>query len=601
MDKQPQFIKDFSKEKSSEERQETARAIKSKRVEYFAEKKVHFQEKQTTQESVDKAQEQLKEQLEKIENLRKEVKEISDSKFKKLLNYFQLKKLRADIELGEKTYEELKQQLDIHTTNLETANKKLSEFDTPPAFKESEAILNDFYEGQKKQWTESEYSKEDITKYFSEEHLASLSIEDYALLLKRFPSEMVAHVTRQGIRDHIGFAYHTAGEGQYSEGFMKMIEDGRLRSPLGIHLKEKEKEKALAKYLQLDILSKSEAIENLEKLIGESNQLSSGGYADKMAVHFATEEVADYLYGSEKGNEIFVVYPSAYIASQYYFHGQLNESSGGHHNDQWVWANEEKGMDLNAGMVFIPEEAKVDRKTGSRYELDENKNPIKNTEDVISFRKVIDWDGFEDFANQVMEIIGGIPDNWEIDNLEIKYPEIFSKLEPFIQVLVKFGITDKRVQRAVLNYHSLDFCRSKKINIEKEGKDDSYHTIDSRIEAEFQEKGILYKESKDTIDSKEFWEDYFKKNPNKKPSKIIYYRGSDPTKALHEWKKVNGIIKKTNDKSIGFSENDLTEEGSEYVSTHVVGEKTSSVLAGVNRFKTLAEKVIENHYDSVPA
>src|SRR3989338_8381337 len=353
MENHPKFLREFSKTNSSEERNETAGAIKAKRSEFFSNQKAHEGEKKNLEESANKTQESLNEQL------------------------------------------------DIHTTEIEKIKKKLTEFETPPAFKESEKILDGFYKNEKTKCAESEYSKEDITKYFSEEHLSSLSMDDYVLLMKRFPSEMVTHVTRQGVRDHVGMMYHTAGENEYLAGFMDMVEDGLLRSPLGIHLKEEQQEKAIAKYLHLDEMSsKQEAEERLYELVGVGSELNSGGYADKMAVHFATEEVADGLYGSEKGNEIFVAYPSAYIASQYYFSGQLNDGSGGYWNDQWVWANEERGMGLNAGLVFIPEEARVDRKTGSRYELDENKNPKKNLEYISSIKMVVDSDDFYDFANQ---------------------------------------------------------------------------------------------------------------------------------------------------------------------------------------------------------
>ena len=120
---------------------------------------------------------------------------------------------------------------------------------------------------------------------------------------------MVTHVTRQGIRDHIGMIYHSAGEGAYVDGFMKMVEDGRLRSPLGVYLVESEKEQAIAKFLHLDSYkTKEEALNQLAALT-DARQGEAGDYADRMAVHFATEEVADTYYGSEKGNEIFVAYP----------------------------------------------------------------------------------------------------------------------------------------------------------------------------------------------------------------------------------------------------------------------------------------------------
>ena len=51
-----------------------------------------------------------------------------------------------------------------------------------------------------------------------------------------------------------------------------MMEDGRLRSPLGIALIEKEKEKAW-KFLHLDkFSSKDEALENLEKYTREDRE-----------------------------------------------------------------------------------------------------------------------------------------------------------------------------------------------------------------------------------------------------------------------------------------------------------------------------------------
>ena len=215
-------------------------------------------------------------------------------------------------------------------------------------------MLSDFYRQEKKKWVNSEYTTEEIAENFSEEHLASLSFDEYILLLQRFPREMVAHVTRQGIRDHTGHMFHTTGEGAYTNGFMRMVGDGRLRSPLGVYIMEAEKEKAVARYLRLDrFQTQDEAFQYLDTLTNDDRQSDSGSYVDRMAVHFATEEVADCFYGSEKGNEIFVAYPSAYIASQYYFSGRLRDGGGGYWNDQWVWATAERGMDLNAGIVFI--------------------------------------------------------------------------------------------------------------------------------------------------------------------------------------------------------------------------------------------------------
>lgn len=583
MEKPPQFIKEFSKEESPEERQKAAQEIRAKRAEHFAEKHTQTERQTELQQATSERERVLAEQLESVSNLENEITELSTSRLGKILNYFQLRKLRADVAVGQRTYDELKQQQDTEVAEQQAISEKLGSEETPPALQEAKAMLTNFYKGQKEKWARSEYTKEDITENFSEERLASLSLEDYALLLKRFPEEMVAHITRQGIRDHIGHMYHTASEGVYADGFMKMVEDGRLRSPLGVYLVDGEKEQAIARFLHLDnFKTREEALDYLGTLVSE-RQGDAGSYVDRMAVHFATEEVADCYYGSEKGNEIFVAYPSAHIASQYYFSGQLNESGGGYWNDQWVWANEEKGMDLNAGLVFIPEEAKVDRKTGSRYELDENGNPIKNSEYQDAYRRVADSPDFHDFANQVMEITGKLNQSWDSPNLLPKNRELLERLEPFrLRLEQEFSITDRRLQMAILNYRNLFSLDIQKRN-QEEGRDDPFHSVDSVIEGAMKEEGILYAEAKDVISSKEFWEARFAENPVKRPSKVVYYKGSSPTRALFEWRDAQGIRKKAKDKDIGFSERHIE-------------RNAPQATAGLDRFKILAEKVIEDHF-----
>lgn len=578
MEKPPQFIKKFSKEESSEERQQAAQEIKAKRGEYFIEKSAQMERQIELQQSASESERASAEQLKSINNLENEIAELSTSTLGKILNYFQLRKLRADILVGQKTYEELKQKQDIEIAEERTISEKLESEETPPALQEAKSMLDKFYKKQGKKWAKSEYTKEDITKYFSEEHLASLSIEDYALLLKRFPREMVAHVTRQGIRDHTGHSYHTAGVGAYDDSFMKMAEDGRLRSPLGVYLVEEAKneaiEKYLLKYLQLDSLeSKEEAIKSLDIMTDIEQQQEGGSYADRMAIHFAAEEVADVYYGSEKGNEIFIAYPAAYIASQYYFNSGegLTGGGGGYWNDQWIWANEERGMDLNAGLVFIPEEAKVDRKTGSRYELDKSNNPIENTEYQSVLKKLIDSPDFNNFANQVMKLTVERRYPWGHRSEELRQ-QFCQRLEQ------EFGMADRRLQFAALDYNNLE----KFIRQRKGYKADPFY-LDITIREALKKNGIFYSESKNTISSKEFWEAYFAKNPEKRPSKIVYYKGENPTSALQYWREERGIQKRAEDGDLGFSE-------------RRVKRGAPQAMAGLGRFRALAEKVIEDHF-----
>jgi len=584
MEKPPQFIREFSKEISPEERQQLAQEIETKRAKYFAKKYAQTENQREIQQSTSERERVLTEKFEMISKLENKIAELSISRLGKVLNYFQLRKLQADISIGQRTYEQLKQEQDIGINKEQEISRKLELEETSPEMQEIRTMLDDFYKGQKEKWAESKHTKEDITKYFSEENLASLSLEDYALLLKRFPREMVTHVTRQGIRDHIGHVYHTVGEGAYTDNFMKMVEDGRLRSPLGIYLTENKKEQAIAEFLHLNTFeNKEEAMNHLATFAG-TKQKESGGYADSMAVHFATEEVADTYYGSEKNNEIFIAYPSAYIASQYYFSGQLTESGGGYWNDQWVWANEEKGMDLNAGLIFIPGEVKVDRKTGSRYELDENKNPVKNSKYQAALRRVVDSADFHDFANQVMKITGKLDLHQNESNLSSKDRELLEKLEPFRQKLEQeFDITDRRLQSALLRYSNLFWINAQKEDQEK-GKGTQFSPVDSEIENALQNEGILFLEAKDMISSKEFWETHFIKNPEKRPSKVVYYKGADPTDALLQWRKKQGITKKTEGENIGFSER------------HIKRDMPQAIV-GLDRFGTLAEKVIKKYFE----
>lgn len=552
-------------------------SIKAKRQEYFTKIELDEKEKLEAEKISNEKEKILNEELERVNNLKNEISRLSESGLTKLLNYFELKKLQADLAIGQKTYEELKRQRDLGLTGEKNSLEKSNNNESPTLLQKTQSIVNEFYSAQEKKWEESEYQKEDIEKYFSEENLSSLSLEEYILLLKRFPSEMVAHVTRQGIRDHVGHMYHQAGIDEYADGFKRMADDGRLRSPLGVYLVEEEKEKAIAKFLHLDVIpNKEEALENLNLMTDPINE-PRGSYIDRMAIHFATEEVADCFYGSEKGNEIFIIYPSAHVASNYYFDGQLNAAGGAQWNDQWVWANEEKGMDLNAGIVFIPEKANVDRETGSRYELDKEKKPIQNIEYISAVRKLVDSDYFDDFAKQAMEVTGKISGD---------YKEIVSneKLKPLLQKLEQeFNIVDPRLQGAVFNYQALFSFSVAKEN-EKPAGEFNPHSINSEIEEALKREGIFFKETTNEISSKEYWESYFEKNIKSKPKHIVYYQGDDPTAALNVWREQNGLNKKAVDNSIGFSEHRATE--------FIIPQAT----AGMDRFKTLAEKVINDYY-----
>jgi hypothetical protein len=585
MRRESSLIKDFSKEKNQENRDKTAQDIRSKRTEYFSNKEERKEwqgEKDNLQEDMESSDLEIQEKVESLNDLRDDIERLSSNLPKKLWNHFKIKNIKSKLAIGKKSYEELKTWHDGLLEQDNVLESNLSEENISDGDQEAQKILNNFYREQENQWANSEYNKEDINKHFSEENLASLSIEDYILLLKRFPGNMVTHVTRQGIRDHTGHMYHTAGKGEYSDGFKQILESGKLFSILNDNLTEKEKRNLISEFLLLEECeNREEALENLEATLGRVG----GHYSDRTSVHFATEEVADKFYGGEKGNEIFFTYPSLYISSQYSFQGNLVEGQGHEHNDQWVWMKEEeKGMNINAGIVFIPKESQVDKRTGSVYELDEDSDPIINQEYKDLVKNFIDSEDFSKLSDEIMEITN----NSEIDylirldeaTLSEEDREKLNVLNPFRKEIENtFNIKDRKLQNVLFGYQNLDsFQEFRKENIDK------LDSPDEKIEKALNKNGVLYKRAEDVVDSEKYWEDYFKKYPGKKPSKIVYYKAKTPTIALEKWREDNSIKSEQNNIYLESSEN-----------------RTDSTFPEVNEGRdelyNLAIEVINDHFD----
>lgn len=566
MEKIPSFLRNFSKKESAHQRQETAEKIKLKRAEYFGKKKELQDQEEKLKIKSKEEERQLDTTLEKIDNLKKTIEELSKTGIKKFFNCFKLKKL-----LTKESAERLEKEI-LETGHKET-NKKLQEIykllEPKEELKKAKLLVDEFYEEEKERWSAGEYTKEEIEQYFSEEHLSQLSIDDYILLLRRFPKEMVAHVTRQGIRDHMGHMFHDAGLSEYTDSFMKMLEGGRLLSPLAVVLANKEIDQAIIDFLQLGHWkNKEEALSAFDGYIEGSDT-----YADRSAIHFATEDVADAYYGGETGNEIFIVYPSAFIASQYYFWGRLQDGGGGDYwNDQRVWTNENKGISLDAGIVFIPAEAKVDQKTGSRYKICDGK-PIKNEKMIAFLKQILLSEEFGNFIKLFNEIKKTYS-TWDKKEMSIREQKIENLKLEFSS---KLNISNPIILETFLDYVSLDSLNKIKEN------DGNNNFIDELTEKTLTKVAVLYEEAENAITSKEFWENYFSKNPERRPSKIVYYLGTNPTKALLEWRKQQKIGKEANDQHIGFSEHNVSYES-----------RFSDPIR--QRFVNIALKIIDDYY-----
>lgn len=484
----PKFIREFSKQHSPQERQLLAAEIKAKRKEYFDRKD---------------------EVISKLENL-----------------------------------EDVEDKI-VEAVELKAGFESLSS--------ETQGMLKGFYSEQAEKWSQSDYSKEDIQRYFTEEHLSQLNTDEFILLMRRFPNQMVTHVTRQGIRDHFGHGAHTGGLVEYHDGFMRIAADGRLQSVIGHWMTTNEKEKAIANYLGAHrIKSKQDAINLFNNMFRYESRENPGAYPDRTAVHFAVEEVADTFYGAEKGNEIFFAIPSAHIASQYYFAGTIDQESGqASTNDVWIWANEEKGVSINAGLTFIPEDALVNPKTGSKYETDQDGKVVINQNNIDHVKRFVSDPQLESLSNQIQEISGKLHIGY---SLALEYQEItpdsedwaeFRKLDQFKEKLrEEFGIENERLIYSLLDYQNLSKLRFGSF------RDDPDRLIRNMLLS----SNLYLKYASETISSREFWENYFASHPGQKPTKIIYYRGGDPTAALNEFRKNNGITRRGEEENLGFSE-----------------------------------------------
>jgi hypothetical protein len=258
-------------------------------------------------------------------------------------------------------------------------------------------------------------------------------------------------------------------------------------------------------------------------------------------------------------------------------------SGGGYWNDQFVWANEEKGMNINSGIVFLPGDAKVGRETGSLYKLDEKKNPIINKAFIAEVNKFTENPNFDIFAREVMMVSGKL--NYEIKTVA----GLPRDLVPFKEGLEKdFGIKDENLILAMLDYNNL-FSFSVIKNARREGQATASNNMDEKVQVALKSRGIYFEKSDDTIPAKEYWEEWFKKNPKAKPSKIVYYTDTDPTTAFRNWRKEAGLQK----------EREEGEKDDEFLKNteRLVKKDSPEATKGVDRFRPLAIEIINEYFD----
>lgn len=522
----PKFIRDFSKKNRREERNVLAKKIMDQRrkIEQNPVKnKSLTEQRQSNEKNLENQQVLLETNEEALKKLDEEILKINRFFLSEWLNYFKNKELLIEKGLLKEKSEivnSIIRDIDSKIELIQQQEWLITEEETH--YFDIEQELKEFYENEKKEWEKPGWDKEEVKKYFTEGYLSKLSLDEYILLLKRFPSHLLTHVTRQGIRDHV--SHHFTGEWAFFNGFVDILKQWRLKSTLWVAFADSKKQELLKNYIIKNICSrtlnreiningeinnKEEAIENLDFYLDPKQSFFASFY-DSSALHTAVDFVGDTYYWWEKNNEFFFVFPSVMVASQYRFIGPLHKSSWDKHDDKRIWTKECQWIDIKSMIAFIPKNTMVDKDTWSQYELDWEKKPIvlqdktfkKSSNTITSFeyrekffnlnpdlkpsKKIYyKWEcnaalnerKEKNWLNKISES----DDFWFSENNAWKFPEIKNSDDPY-QISQN---VDKRKGEIVSSYLSEEIKEFRNIALKVI---DEYY---SNIENEKYEKNIL--------------------------------------------------------------------------------------------------------------
>lgn len=412
-------------------------------------------------------------------------------------------------------------------------------------------LLRGYYESQASTPLSLE-QKQDLLK---PERISNLSTEEYIALWRKLNPYFLTHVTRQGFRDHNMMLFHSAGMREYHNGFIGALRDARqLRSPMVVRELPDRSEASVEQWLE-DILvlgSEEAALQALEHRFHISFA-DTPRYPDSTSIHFAAQDVAHQYYGAERGNEVFFVFPTDVIASQYdfAFHGGRHEftrpQSELKWNDVFVWPSdiEQGNIPLDTGFVFLPSETRVDPETGSKYASEVRVANGKETrlliEDMSLVRKVVELpNSFSAVGRLTQKLITvrSASDAWGVEEALDALREVIP------EALRGVGMTD-------------DTARTVAVALLDRFRYEESLFSEQVVKDVLEDSGALYLRPKETISAKRFWQDWFAANPESAPKHVVFYDG-DPTTSVFRFLASNGIgradTSETHGKLLGFAD-----------------------------------------------
>ncbi len=443
--------------------------------------------------------------------------------------------------------------------------------------------------------------------------LAEISTEEYLQLWRRLNPFFMTHVTRQGIRDHNGMVYHSAGMSDFHNGLTSILSDGKvLKSPATVHgLDQEVSEDGVRAFIEDTYFSdpnlvppESRAAEGfgdaktiteiVDGLSVNSGIAAADHWADRRAIHLAQHIVLDSHYGGERGNEAFFVFPSDVIASQALFGGHMNGSlttanvtTEQKWNDAFIWP-EDGEIPVDAGIAFLPRSTKVDPKTGSKYELVRNEAGELATQQDPAI------------ADKFVELAKSMPKLHEmyygdaVKFLAEKFDEL--SVPEGARADLESGLFQFSEYGQVFNLYPED--RAGKT--EDELPELSVRKLVSSLRLDL-------KLAENPVSAEEYWEGYFREHPEERPAHIIYYDG-DPTKAVQGILRQAGVFEEVESwRSLTDQDQRMTGPGDTAerdgkllgFDGHYAEEGDPRIQEGHERFNQLARKVIAERFGLV--
>ena len=431
----------------------------------------------------------------------------------------------------------------------------------------------------------SNQEKRDLLK---PEVLFELSTDEYVALWKRLNPHFLTHVTRQGLRDHTGgdaMVNHSRGHNSFVEGFIDVMKnEKRIFPPLArIGLKDRD-EATVRTFLEsypLQAENEAEALKRFDSALHQSMG-AAPTYPDHTSTHLAAQIASDRYYGGETKNEVFFVYPSDVLASQYPFAFNGWEKDFTHPqsetkwNDVFIWTDPKRpGVPVDSGVVFLPKDTKVDPNTGSKYaseiiksDADDDSTQRIPVEDPLLTSKFEDW---ANGLNSESPVIKAIEDS-NRRNDSSGFDRVLK------DEMRKIGVPEDSMESLVyMSGLSQDIFLFK-----------DKHPTKNKYVDDFKSSNAKYKRAENTVTAKEYWEGYFSKHPDQKPKHIIFYNG-DPTSAIYKFQQENGIgsadTSKTDGQLLGFDDNHISDMASDLRSN-----------AGHDELVELGNRIITEHY-----